>query len=375
MRLAAAARAWSRASSRRPGSRPPATATSGLLPPPPPTVRAASAMRSDAVEAAVLGHRRHQGRRRRPRARRPAPPPARRAGRGRPGPGRAGRRGWCRRPGPRPRRRPRPAPARPPARTAPALRSWPDLVGQRLLLLEQLLHPLGHLGRRHPQEGGGAAQGGLLVADAVEAGHAGDGLDAAQVGADGALAQDLDGPDGAQGVDVGAAAQLDRPVARPRSTRTTSPYFSPKKAMAPSRSASSLDISVALTALVGDDLLVGQVLDPLQLLGGDRRVVAEVEPQPVGRHQRAGLLDVVAQHLPQGPVEQVGAGVVAADGLPPVGVDRGGGLLAGADLALHHPGRRGGAGRAGRRWCRAPRRVPVSVVIVPVSPTWPPASA
>ena len=72
--------------------------------------------------------------------------------------------------------------------------------------------------------------------------------------------------------------------------------------------------------------------------GADRLVVAEVEAQPVGRHQRALLLDVVAQHLAQGPVQQVGGGVVAADGVAALDVDGGGGLLAGHDLALDDPG-------------------------------------
>lgn len=60
-------------------------------------------------------------------------------------------------------------------------------------------------------------------------------------------------------------------------------------------------------------------------------MVAEVEAQAVGGHQRALLFDVGAEDLPQGPVQQVGAGVVAPDGLPAAGVDGGGGRLAGAD--------------------------------------------
>ena len=59
----------------------------------------------------------------------------------------------------------------------------------------------------------------------------------------------------------------------------------------------------------------------LDLVGGDRRVVAEVEAQAVGRDQRARLLHVLAEHLAQRPVQDVGAGVVAADGVAPLGVD------------------------------------------------------
>ena len=46
---------------------------------------------------------------------------------------------------------------------------------------------------------------------------------------------------------------------------------------------------------------------------GDGVVVAEVESQPVGRDERAGLLDVLAQHLAQRVVQHVGAGVIATN--------------------------------------------------------------
>ena len=73
---------------------------------------------------------------------------------------------------------------------------------------------------------------------------------------------------------------------------------------------------------VGQRLLVGDLLDLGDLVVGERGVVAEVEAQPVGPDQRAGLLDVLAEHLAQRVVQHVRAGVVAADRRPPVGVDR-----------------------------------------------------
>jgi len=39
----------------------------------------------------------------------------------------------------------------------------------------------------------------------------------------------------------------------------------------------------------------------------------EVEPQPLGRDERAGLFGVPAEHFAQGVVHQVRGGVVAAD--------------------------------------------------------------
>ena len=104
--------------------------------------------------------------------------------------------------------------------------------------------------------------------------------------------------------------------------------------------------------------------------------MAEVEAQPIGADERAGLLDVLAEHRAQRVVQQVGAGVVAADGVAALDVDRGGRRRCRAaisplddagDVAAQTGQRERGVehlGRAGRRR-----------VIVPVSPTWPPLSA
>ena len=89
---------------------------------------------------------------------------------------------------------------------------------------------------------------------------------------------------------------------------------------------------------VGQDLGIDEVFHLVELGPGHRRVVGEVETQPVRGHQRTLLLDVLAEHLPQSPVEQVGPGVVAPDGRPPFGIDRGPSLLAGRDEALFDHG-------------------------------------
>ncbi len=71
-------------------------------------------------------------------------------------------------------------------------------------------------------------------------------------------------------------------------------------------------LQLGLNRRVPPDLLVDDRFDLAQLLGGERGVVGEVEPQPVGRHQRAALLDVRPEHLAQRGVQQVGGGVVPA---------------------------------------------------------------
>ena len=64
-------------------------------------------------------------------------------------------------------------------------------------------------------------------------------------------------------------------------------------------------------------------------------MMREVEAQPVRRHQRALLAHVVAQHRAQGGVEQVGGGVVPADGLAARHVDGGQRVLPRHELARH----------------------------------------
>ena len=60
--------------------------------------------------------------------------------------------------------------------------------------------------------------------------------------------------------------------------------------------------------------------------------MAEVEPQPAGRHQRTRLTGVLAEHLLQRPVHDVRGGVGARGRLTASRVDRGVGDLARADL-------------------------------------------
>ena len=92
--------------------------------------------------------------------------------------------------------------------------------------------------------------------------------------------------------------------------------------MAPSRVGVVLGHHGDPDVLVGENLGVDEVLHARRLFRGKRPVMGEIEPQSVRRHQRALLLDVITEHLAQRPVQQVGAGVIAPDGGPAVGVDR-----------------------------------------------------
>ena len=93
-------------------------------------------------------------------------------------------------------------------------------------------------------------------------------------------------------------------------TRTISPYFSPKSIIAPSVRASAIGVSYDAHGQVREDVLVDAALDLGPLLGGERLRMREVEAQLVGPHGGPCLLDVVAEHLAQALVEDVRAGVV-----------------------------------------------------------------
>ena len=82
-----------------------------------------------------------------------------------------------------------------------------------------------------------------------------------------------------------------------------------------------------ITMLVEGDILanhtVHQTLDLTDLLVVDFLEVAEVEAQGIRRYERTLLLDMVAEHLLQGIVEQVGSRVVGCRGIALVGIDTG----------------------------------------------------
>ena len=68
----------------------------------------------------------------------------------------------------------------------------------------------------------------------------------------------------------------------------------------------------------GDEFLHGG-----ELAGGGSVGLGVVEPQPFGRDERAGLMDVVAEDAAQGGVEEMGGGVVAHEAVAPVEGDAG----------------------------------------------------
>ena len=121
--------------------------------------------------------------------------------------------------------------------------------------------------------------------------------------------------------------------------------------------------------------VVGDILDPLDLLGRHRLGMREVEAQPVGRDQRTLLRHVIAQHLAQRFVQQMRRGMVLR-GSPRGGHDRPRAPAPIADLEralldldLMREQVAGLLLRVGDREAHA-----VAPSSSPVSPTWPPDS-
>jgi hypothetical protein len=86
--------------------------------------------------------------------------------------------------------------------------------------------------------------------------------------------------------------------------------------------------------VVAQDLVVREIFDLANLIGGERLARPEVEPQSVWGDQRALLLHVVADDLTQRPVEDVRARVIPPNRIPAGNVDRGGGLLPRGDVTF-----------------------------------------
>ena len=224
-----------------------------------------------------------------------------------------------------------------------------DLGLLRPVLVQTLAQALGDVAHRDPEGRRHLGQRALLGPDELDGLEAGDGLETPDVRADRRLGHDLERTDVTEpALHVGAAAELDR-------VRTGLQHpHGVAVLVAEERDGTQLHRLVLRHLLVrhrgvGQDLAVGEILDRDDLVGRQAFEVAEVESQTIGTDPRTLLLDVRAEHTAQRPVEDVGGGVVAPDGVAPIGIDRGGddrargeagevGCVAGGDDVTHQPG-------------------------------------
>src|SRR5918994_147243 len=137
----------------------------------------------------------------------------------------------------------------------------------------------------------------------------GDRLDPARTRAHGALRGDHERPDLGRRADVCAAAELAREALDLDDANDVSVLLAEQHLRAEPPRLLDRGFEDAYRP-ADEDLLVDELLDPGALRWRERALVREVEPQLVRTDGRAGLLDVVSEHLPQRLVKQMRRRVV-----------------------------------------------------------------
>ena len=235
-------------------------------------------------------------------------------------------------------------------RRAAAHRELLARLRQIALQLLALFHQRGDARRHLVERGAQFARRGLGqrhgVVGVLARVVAGQRLDAADAGGNRAFAGHRNQADIAGAAHMGAAAQFDRPAERVAAcarallpidtTRTSSPYFSPNSARAPASRASSTAISRVVTSSFSSTTSLAMSSMRASSSGVIGFWMHEVEAQPVRRHQRAALRDVVAEHLPQRLMQQMRRGVMGADRGAPGVIDFERQRRAGLQRALLH---------------------------------------
>ena len=198
---------------------------------------------------------------------------------------------------------------------------------QLLHLVGLLLHALQNAAGRGLEELGGLQQRGAAVAGLLQRHLAGGGLDTADAGGHAALGLDAEHTGLSGVVQMGTAAQLHGELAHGHHAHGLAVLLAEGSHGAPG-------LGLRQRQLLGGDgqavqhRVVHQILHLQDLLGGDGLKVGKVEAQTIRLHQRAGLMDVVAQHLLQRGIQQVGGGVGAAHGAAALRIDGGGNAVA-----------------------------------------------
>ena len=132
------------------------------------------------------------------------------------------------------------------------------------------------------------------VLDVFERAFGRDGFDAPHARGHAAFAHDLEHADVARARDVRAAAELHREIAHAQHAHVFLVFLAEQRDRA-FRHRRVVGHLAGFRGRVPADFGVHEPLDLLQLIGGDRLEVREVEAQPIGRDQRAFLLDVRAR--------------------------------------------------------------------------------
>ena len=199
------------------------------------------------------------------------------------------------------------------------------LALQPASLLDQRLQPRRQLGGRHLQALRQALQEIVLAARLVVGELARHRLDAPDAGGDRVLADDPEQRDVAGAPDMGAAAQLDRVGLAVLAQAHRDHAHLVAVLLAEQRHGARADRVVArhdphARLVVAAQEVVDLGLDRPDLVRRHRPGLAEVEAQPIRRHQRALLRHMLAEMPAQRCVQQVGGRMRAADAVAAGGV-------------------------------------------------------
>ena len=88
--------------------------------------------------------------------------------------------------------------------------------------------------------------------------------------------------------------------------------------------------------VVGQNGIIYRLLNCIQLILGQHRSMREVKPQPVRCNQRARLLDMLSQDIPQLAMQEMGCGMVAGNIHPTRGIDHRPGRIVHAQISAGH---------------------------------------
>lgn len=223
------------------------------------------------------------------------------------------------------------------------------------------------------QQVGRFGQSALLVGHVIQRTLPRDRFDAAHARGHAAFADQLEQADVARAAHVGAATEFGGVVAHLQDAHLLAVLFAEQRHRSEIQGLLHAHV-VDLGRTVGADLGVHPALDLGQFGLRHRLEVREVEAQAIRRHQRALLLDMRAQHLAQGRMQQVGGRVVEDGTGATRGIDGRHHVVADLQAAL------GDATDMAVELARELQRIgdiefdalPAST---PVSPTWPPDSA
>src|SRR5690606_11455355 len=185
--------------------------------------------------------------------------------------------------------------------------------------------------------------------DPVQRRLAGNSLDASHAGGDAAFGGDAEQADIAGTLDVGPPAEFNgEAAAHGQDANLVAVFLTEQRHGA--LGLGGLDVGdFDFHRRVGADLVIDDALQLPQLLGADGFEVAEVETQALTVDQRALLLHMLAQHLAQRGVQQVGGGMVALGRGTHAVIDHGanGGAAVQAAAADHPMVQVGAAGLGG----------------------------